>query len=288
MNIIIRTFLITAIITFVAAGILHSQSDGVKVGEVTQIDKKAGEIIVGSPTAGADIKMGDLLYVRIDGKVVHLRSTFPMMTVSKCKPEGKNRSLWTKTEKGAPVYRHREGVEDSTEIGKDVATADVKGNNYKIGDLGPAGGWIFYDKGDSSDGWRYLEAAPLDKGTEVVWGCNGKIIPGAQGKSIGTGKSNTQAIVKSCGEKKTAAKLCIDYRGGGKSDWFLPSIDELTAINENLYKKGIGGFATHSVPSCWSSSECDANGAWTQSFIFHHEFYNNKYQERYVCAIRAF
>ena len=27
---------------------------------------------------------------------------------------------------------------------------------------GPAGGIIFYDKGESSDGWRYLEAAPAD------------------------------------------------------------------------------------------------------------------------------
>ena len=34
--------------------------------------------------------------------------------------------------------------------------------DYKIGDEGPAGGVIFYDKGEYSDGWRYLEAAPAD------------------------------------------------------------------------------------------------------------------------------
>lgn len=30
------------------------------------------------------------------------------------------------------------------------------------GDIGPAGGWVYYDKGSYSDGWRYLEASPGD------------------------------------------------------------------------------------------------------------------------------
>lgn len=37
-----------------------------------------------------------------------------------------------------------------------------KYNKYDILDIGPAGGYIFYDKGYYSDGWRYLEAAPAD------------------------------------------------------------------------------------------------------------------------------
>jgi len=43
---------------------------------------------------------------------------------------------------------------------------------YKIGDRGPAGGFVFYDKGDYSDGWRYLEVAPNDLG-EAEWGLRG-------------------------------------------------------------------------------------------------------------------
>ena len=31
---------------------------------------------------------------------------------------------------------------------------------YKVGDVGPAGGYIVYDKGSFSDGWRYLEVSP--------------------------------------------------------------------------------------------------------------------------------
>lgn len=33
---------------------------------------------------------------------------------------------------------------------------------YQVGKVGPAGGYIFYDKGNDEGGWRYLEAAPAD------------------------------------------------------------------------------------------------------------------------------
>ncbi|MBR6084565.1 MAG: hypothetical protein IKP61_02995 [Spirochaetales bacterium] len=35
-------------------------------------------------------------------------------------------------------------------------------SEYKVGDIGPAGGYIFYDRGYYENGWRYLEAAPAD------------------------------------------------------------------------------------------------------------------------------
>lgn len=39
---------------------------------------------------------------------------------------------------------------------------EEKEERYSVGDRGPAGGYVFYDKGNYSDGWRYLEAAPAD------------------------------------------------------------------------------------------------------------------------------
>jgi hypothetical protein len=41
---------------------------------------------------------------------------------------------------------------------------------YKIGDTGPAGGIVFYDKGFVSDGWRYLEATPAGTEFTADWG----------------------------------------------------------------------------------------------------------------------
>src|SRR5262249_2702659 len=37
-------------------------------------------------------------------------------------------------------------------------------SGYAIGDIGPAGGYIFFENPNyRSDGWRYLEAAPFDQ-----------------------------------------------------------------------------------------------------------------------------
>ena len=43
---------------------------------------------------------------------------------------------------------------------------------YAPGDVGPAGGYIFYVNPNSAkDGWRYLEAAPFDQSAGAKWGC---------------------------------------------------------------------------------------------------------------------
>lgn len=65
---------------------------------------------------------------------------------------------------------------------------------YALRDTGPAGGYIFYDKGYYSSGWRYLEAAPSDQSPKPEWGCGGVLIPGADGIVVGTGEQNTNHI----------------------------------------------------------------------------------------------
>lgn len=143
MNLITKTALLCITLTITASGVLHSQTDGVKIGVVTGIDQKTAEIIVGTSTAANDIKMGDLLYLRIGGKIVLLRVTFPMQTISKCRAEGKNRALRAKAVKGMTVYRYMKGIEEISTTGKDEQTEDLRDRTYK----GKAGGVIHYDTG---------------------------------------------------------------------------------------------------------------------------------------------
>ena len=161
--------------------------------------------------------------------------------------------------------------------------------------LGPAGGYVFYDKGSYSDGWRYLEAAPEDTEWEAAWGAHESTIGGTS-TEIGTGKTNTQIIVawlNDHGESGKAAQLCDGLNYGGYNDWFLPSKDELDMMYQELQGNGVGGFADDVnydySNAYWSSSEADIDYAWVQTFhdgLQYHYYY--KGSARYVRAVRAF
>ena len=91
---------------------------------------------------------------------------------------------------------------------------------YKIGDTGPAGGIIFYDKGDNSDSWQYLEAAPPEFEFEANW--------------------------------NSANDMCKLLNINGITGWRLPNRDELSFMYLNLKQKGLGGFGNYTY---WSSTE---------------------------------
>ena len=165
---------------------------------------------------------------------------------------------------------------------------------YTVGDTGPAGGLIFYDKGSSSDGWRYLEAAPSDQSTGIQWYNGNYVVTGATGTAIGTGQANTTAIVTIQGAGNYAAQLCNDLTVSGYNDWFLPSKDELDLMYENLNLAGVGGFA---ATTYWSSSELNANDnnhsadnyAWGQGFGDGEQYDISKNDVGiWVRAVRAF
>jgi len=99
--------------------------------------------------------------------------------------------------------------------------------------IGPAGGFVFYDKGNYSDGWRYLESSPTDAGIVARAYLIGEFTGGSS--SIGTGKQNTDLILaKHITENDNGAgravQLCSEFHCGGYNDWFLPSKDELTQM----------------------------------------------------------
>jgi len=165
---------------------------------------------------------------------------------------------------------------------------------YDLRDVGPAGGYIFYDKGSYSDGWRYLEAAPVStEWTDKEWGSNefgsyGNWIGGTE-TGIGTGQSNTTTIVtwlNSHYETGKAAQLCDALVYGGYSDWFLPSKDELHLMYTNLTVYGVGGFTSWTY--YWSSSEHNDDLAQIQFFSSGGQNLDWKFNNNRVRAARAF
>jgi len=156
---------------------------------------------------------------------------------------------------------------------------------YNVGDTGPAGGLIFYDKGSYSDGWRYLEAAPSDQSAGIQW-YNGKFIDIKTGTAVGTGKANTEAIIAAQGDGSYAATLCKNLTINGFSDWFLPSREELDLMYTNLKKAGLGGF---SETWFWTSSQGYGGYARYQDFSDGNQAGGSDEHNRHsVRACRAF
>ncbi len=170
---------------------------------------------------------------------------------------------------------------------------------YAIGDVGPAGGWIFYvDENDDFD-WTYLEAAPEDAAS-IEWlsvneWLNGESVEDGETQTgIGFGAHNTDRILHYKGVRDApAAEFCdeleIVHEGTTYSDWFLPSLDELNAMYVNLHDQDppIGGFTPDEY---WGSSESSASEflAWAQYFDNGLQFEDFKNVDFRVRAARAF
>jgi len=162
---------------------------------------------------------------------------------------------------------------------------EVSFTTLSVGQTGPGGGIVFFNKGNTSGGWQYLESATSDQSTGIAWGCDGTSIPGTQ-PTVGNGEANTSLIVAGCSDASFAAKLCDNLTLGGQSDWFLPSRDELNLMYKNMHLNSQGNF--NSSANYWSSTEFDYNYAWTFYFAGYAGYASSKGTTRYVRAVRAF
>ena len=150
-----------------------------------------------------------------------------------------------------------------------------------VGDVGPAGGVVFYDAGRSMPWGRYLEVSPKEA-EKIGWpwrkpgyspegdriydeSKEPSRIKRVRSKFIGQGAANTLAIVEKYGPGKYAARAAWDYEVNGFGDWFLPSADELDVMYNTLYavEEPLIGFAPTYY---WSSSEYNLKNAWTVLF----------------------
>lgn len=171
------------------------------------------------------------------------------------------------------------------------------GVNYSIGDNGPAGGYVVYDKGSYSFGWRYIELSPNDlNSSEADGSCAGNVSSSMQ-SGIGNGRNNTMVLVDQCGSDPSAAStVCYNYLlindGVNYDDWYLPNIQEFTLIYNVFVSMG--------KPNSWLLKD-DTNfwHYWTSSYINSIESYGIRLSDgnvsvessnetHYVRAIRYF
>jgi hypothetical protein len=148
--------------------------------------------------------------------------------------------------------------------------AEITADKLKIGSK-YEGGIVFYLDETGRHG-LVCYTSDLDK---AVWGTDYKFfelifdVISNPGISNGVGTSWTKKIIEFASvEKKiikngffstkevfteisTAARICLESNLNGFNDWYLPTIDELKLMYENLHRKGIGNFNNEDY---WSST----------------------------------
>lgn len=168
----------------------------------------------------------------------------------------------------------------------------AQGGTCVVGNVGPGGGRVFYAPGTvftvsgapCAATCRYLESAPLTGAYAIdnvtTYGLLGQILHNSalQGTAIGSGYSNTAALLAATSTPTSAGRVASAYRGSANlSDWFLPSSLEISAY--------------------WASNPTDATNYYMASNRLdssivivsrggdYYDFYNN---QRPVLPIRAF
>jgi hypothetical protein len=123
----------------------------------------------------------------------------------------------------------------------------------------------------------------------IRWYNGSDLTTNASAVAIGTGLANTNTIITAQGAVTTsyAAGLARSHNGGGFTDWYLPSRDEMYKIYLN--RNSIGGFANNYY---WTSSENSTGASASNAYVV--DFYNGsqamttKNYEVRIRPIRAF
>ena len=161
----------------------------------------------------------------------------------------------------APTSESATALPDiSGSTGPEQPLAAAAPAHYFIGDTGPGGGHVFYDAGSVQPWGRYLEAAPdrwsgHAQDPKVPWCYRDTDV--WTSTVIGAGAANTNAMLAGC--PSGAANTASGYRGGGLTDWFLPSLGDLYQLNWFW-----GEMLPFDGSNYWSSSQNGPGSAWYQ------------------------
>ena len=194
-----------------------------------------------------------------------------------------------------------------------TAATCATGGVCAVGNTGPGGGIVFYVHDDVDDLFtstgsdcnttcKYLEAAPTGWGNGITvgagettgsstddpilkWCSDTSTLRNATTKTaIGDGRLNTTNPNSGAGACTSGAiQIAADYTNNGKTDWHLPSKDELNELYTR--RVTVGGFSTVYY---WSSSEGADSRAWNRSFVGGGQGNGLKGTTFYVRPVRAF
>ena len=185
--------------------------------------------------------------------------------------------------------------------GSGSSSSHRMGPPWPVGKIGPAGGIVFFDAGSPQWWGQYMEAAPdgwslgrsamsesLDPA--VAW-CEDMFWEDEvdTGEEVGWGLYNTWSIMQKVGPD-SAACLAASFRGGGYSDWFLPSLDELKLLHEqrDVIVKPCEEYFWSSSQREIDTEDDDVLDAWCLSFTDGYADVSLKTQECLVRPVRAF
>jgi hypothetical protein len=192
-------------------------------------------------------------------------------------------------------------IEPTTTQQEEITQEDVEealtGECQTVGEECEGGILAYIDEQGSK-----LIVSEVNNAEDIQWGCRSQLLD-ITSREYGTGKENTEALVNwhagwedpwftapenssgYCHEKNdgtVAANVCNELELNGYSDWYLPSIDELDLIYENVHKNGQGDFGDS---ECWSSSESSEGSAWIKSFRTRGDEYG--YQKSFNRSVRC-
>jgi hypothetical protein len=189
-----------------------------------------------------------------------------------------------------PVRAFGTSTTTSTSTTTTLPLSCAMGGRCVVGDTGPGGGTVFYvhpgggtfasPGSDCGTTCRYLEYAPAPpyKDQYYSWlkswfdlpGLPEPLpAPGTRGYNIGEGMANTNAILQHPRSDGSAARYAFDYENAGKTDWHLPSHDELYWLLAHPDSVGrrdqkliltvhrYGNFVYEETNDYWSSTELD-------------------------------
>jgi len=156
------------------------------------------------------------------------------------------------------------------------------------------GGGVIFQLWKGEKGEEHgLVVSTTDLSASTTWSNMISVAAGSNAQSVWDGLTNSNAIVAQSGHTTSAAKLCVDWTDGGFSDWYLPSIQELSVLwnNYNVVARGLNGIPGAkplSLGYYWSSTEVESNVAWGYYFSAGGAGTQLKSDKHAVRAIRSF